>query len=49
VRATGALDATREAAKEQAQLAASLLSALPDSPAREALLQLSVDSISRSS
>ncbi len=49
VRATGALDATREAAKEQAQLAASLLSALPDSPARKALLQLSIDSISRSS
>jgi octaprenyl-diphosphate synthase len=49
VRATGALDATREAAQAQADLAAQLLAALPESQAREALLQLSADSIARSS
>jgi octaprenyl-diphosphate synthase len=49
VRATGALDATREAAQGQAQLAVEALSALPSSQWKEALLQLSADSIARSS
>ncbi len=49
VRATGALDATREAAQGQAQLASEALSTLPSSQWKEALLQLSADSIARSS
>jgi octaprenyl-diphosphate synthase len=49
VRATGALDATREAAQGQAQLAVEALSTLPSSQWKEALLQLSADSIARSS
>ncbi len=49
VRATGALDATREAAQAQAQLAAQALRVLPESQWKEALLQLSADSIARSS
>ncbi len=48
VRATGALEATREAAKEQAQLAAAQLDLLPASQWREAMLNLSFDSIARS-
>ncbi|MFT3857395.1 MAG: octaprenyl diphosphate synthase [Aquabacterium sp.] len=49
VRATGALEATREAAMAQAELAKSCLDVLPASEWREALLQLSFDSIHRSS
>lgn len=49
VKATGALDATREAAQAQADQAQRCLSALPSSEWREALLQLSFDSIHRSS
>jgi octaprenyl-diphosphate synthase len=49
VRATGALEATREAAREQAELAKGCLAALPASEWREALLELSFDSIHRSS
>jgi octaprenyl-diphosphate synthase len=49
VKATGALEVTREAAKAQAQQAQAHLAALPASEAREALLQLSFDSIHRSS
>ncbi len=49
VRATGALDATREAAQAQAERAKASLALLPPSEAREALLQLSFDSIRRSS
>jgi octaprenyl-diphosphate synthase len=49
VRATGALDATREAAQAQVDVAQRCLAALPASVYREALLELSFDSISRSS
>ena len=49
VKATGALDATREAAQAQVDQAQRSLSALPSSEWREALLQLSFDSIHRSS
>jgi len=49
VRATGALDATREAAQAQVDVAQACLAALPASVYREALLELSFDSISRSS
>jgi len=49
VRATGALEATREAAQAQAERAKASLALLPPSEAREALLQLSFDSIRRSS
>ena len=49
VRRTGALQATREAAYAEAQKARALLSALPASPAREALLDLCVRSVERSS
>jgi octaprenyl-diphosphate synthase len=49
VRATGALEATREAAQAQAEQAKACLSTLPASEYREALLQLSFDSIHRSS
>ncbi|MEY4766993.1 MAG: hypothetical protein RI907_3666 [Pseudomonadota bacterium] len=48
VKATGALEATREAAKAQAEQAAQQLNVLPASQWREALLQLSFDSIARS-
>jgi len=48
VKATGALDATREAAQAQADQAQRCLQVLPDSEWREALLQLSFDSIHRS-
>ena len=49
VRRTGALEATREAAEQQAAKARSLLDALPASRAREALLELCVRSVHRSS
>lgn len=48
VRRTGALEVTREAAQAQAQQAERCLEALPESEWREALLQLSFDSIHRS-
>jgi len=46
---TGALEATREAARAEAQRARQALDALPPSPYREALLELCVRSIDRSS
>jgi octaprenyl-diphosphate synthase len=49
VKATGALEATREAAQAQVDQAQACLTKLPDSTYRDALLQLSVDSIHRSS
>ena len=49
VRRTGALEATREAAREQAAQARDALSALPDSTARKALLELCARSVERSS
>ena len=48
VRRTGALDATREAARDQALQAREALSRLPDSEARKALLELCVRSADRS-
>ncbi len=49
VRSTGALEATREAARTEAELARNSLAALPPSKAREALLELCVRSVERSS
>jgi octaprenyl-diphosphate synthase len=49
VRHTGALDATREAAREQADKARAALAPLPPSAAREALLELCARSVERSS
>ena len=49
VRRTGALDATRAAAEDEAAKARAMLSALPPSRARDALLELCVRSIHRSS
>lgn len=49
VRHTGALDATRAAAEEEAGKARQQLSALPESVSREALLELCVRSVHRSS
>jgi octaprenyl-diphosphate synthase len=49
VRRTGALDATRLAAQAEADKARLALQALPASPAREALLELCVRSVHRSS
>jgi octaprenyl-diphosphate synthase len=49
VKATGALQATREAAQAQAEVAKSCLDKLPESEWRQALLELSFDSINRSS
>lgn len=49
VKATGALEATREAAQREAELAKQALSTLPDSAFKDALLQLAFDSIHRSS
>jgi octaprenyl-diphosphate synthase len=49
VRRTGALDATREAARAEADKARNTLSALPDTTARKALLELCVRSVERSS
>jgi octaprenyl-diphosphate synthase len=48
VRRTGALDATRVAAQQQADKARAVLSALPASRARDALLELCLRSIHRS-
>jgi len=48
VRRTGALEATREAARTEAQRARDSLKALPPSTAREALLYLCVQSVDRS-
>lgn len=47
VRNTGALDATREAAQEQSRLAQRYLDRIPDSKYREALLELSIQSVNR--
>ncbi|MGM9488855.1 octaprenyl diphosphate synthase [Ideonella sp. YS5] len=49
VRRTGALQATREAARAEAQVARERLFALPASAAREALLELCARSVERSS
>jgi octaprenyl-diphosphate synthase len=49
VKATGALDATREAAVREANKASDCLLTLPESGAREALLELCVQSVHRSS
>lgn len=49
VKATGALEATREAAQVQAEQAKACLDKLPASVHRDALLELSFDSIHRSS
>ena len=49
VRRTGALEATREAARQEAEKARERLSLLPASAAREALLELCVRSVHRSS
>jgi octaprenyl-diphosphate synthase len=47
VRRTGALDATRAAAQQEADRAISSLALLPDSPARQALLELCSRAIHR--
>jgi len=49
VRRTGAIDATREAARGEADKARKALTVLPESASREALLELSVRSVDRSS
>jgi octaprenyl-diphosphate synthase len=49
VRRTGALEATRSAARREADVAKSCLQALPASKAREALLELCARSVERSS
>ena len=49
VRSTGALAATREAARAEADKARRSLDRLPDTPYRDALLDLSVRSVERSS
>ncbi|HSW06288.1 octaprenyl diphosphate synthase [Aquabacterium sp.] len=49
VRSTGAIAATRQAARTEANKARQSLRALPESPAREALLELCVRSVERSS
>jgi len=49
VRRTGALDATRDAARAESDKAREALSALPDSVARRALLDLCARSVERSS
>lgn len=49
VRRTGALDATRSAARREADVAKNCLQALPASKAREALLELCARSVERSS
>jgi octaprenyl-diphosphate synthase len=49
VRRTGAIDATREAARREADHAREQLAALPDSDAKKALLELCLRSVERSS
>ena len=49
VRRTGALDATRDAARQEAEKARLSLSVLPPSPHREALIEFCVRSVDRSS
>jgi len=49
VRATGAIDATRDAARGEAEKARASLDVLPGTPYRDALLDLSVRSVDRSS
>ncbi|MDP9095903.1 MAG: octaprenyl diphosphate synthase [Pseudomonadota bacterium] len=49
VRHTGAIDATRSAARAEADKAAAALTVLPESPYREALLELCFRSVDRSS
>jgi octaprenyl-diphosphate synthase len=49
VRRTGALQATREAAQAEAEAARQALAVLPPSRAREALLELSIRAVHRSS
>jgi octaprenyl-diphosphate synthase len=48
VRRTGALDITRDAAREEAQRARQCLESLPASAHRDALLELCVRSVDRS-
>ena len=48
VRRTGALEATRSAARAEAQVARERLQLLPDSSAREALLELCARAVERS-
>ncbi|NBU89484.1 MAG: octaprenyl diphosphate synthase, partial [Betaproteobacteria bacterium] len=49
VRSSGAIEATREAAMAQAEQARACLALLPDTPARQALAELSIQSVRRSS
>ncbi|MBC7666772.1 MAG: polyprenyl synthetase family protein, partial [Caulobacter sp.] len=49
VRRTGAIDATREAARREADLAREQLAALPDSEAKTLLMELCTRSVERSS
>ena len=49
VRRTGAIDATRAAARHEAEHARERLQLLPDSPCRQALLELCLRSVDRSS
>jgi len=48
VRTTGALEATRSAAREEAEHARNSINALPGSPYRDALLELCVQAVDRS-
>ena len=49
VRNSGALDATREAARKETQWAAECLSCLPDNEWTKALLKFAIRSVGRSS
>jgi octaprenyl-diphosphate synthase len=49
VRRSGALDATREAARREAELARACAAHLPASTAREALIELCARAVDRSS
>jgi octaprenyl-diphosphate synthase len=49
VRATGALEATRDAARDEAEKARSNLASLPETNYREALLEFCARSVERSS
>ena len=49
VRRTGAIDATRDAARRETELARDRLALLPESPAKQALLELCLRSVERSS